>query len=546
MENRSFRNEVDRLPPEPCSPREPAGTRLALPPRAVPPATAAVGLKTAILNALPAHIARLGADGAILAVNQSWDRLRLSGPGRPCGAGDNYLRLCEQASGHFGDKAAVVARGVRAVLAGLLPEFTLEYACATEARPRWFRLIVTPMRGDGRPEGAVVMHINVSDHKRLEQQFTQAQKMEAVGRLAGGVAHDFNNLLTVINGYSEMVRDRLPPGDPARELVAEIARAGERAAGLTRQLLAFSRQQLVVPQVLDLNALVADTEKMLRRLIGEDVELAVDLEPDLGHVEADPGQIEQVLMNLAVNARDAMPQGGRLTIQTRNIRIDAAESRPGGRPGPYVLLAVSDTGCGMSEGTQARLFEPFFTTKGPGRGTGLGLATVYGIVQQSGGHIDVESARGQGTTFRIYLPRVEALAPTRKSHQGVRLRPGGRETVLLVEDEAAVRALVRVVLREGGYTVLEARHGVEALRLAEQHTGPIHLLLSDVVMPELGGRELADRLAALRPGLKILYLSGYTDDAVLRHGVQEAEAALLQKPFTPDALALKVREVLDS
>ncbi len=545
METGFPRNGSDRLYREAGSFGPPTGAALALPSRTASASEVGSGMKTAVLNALPAHIARLGPDGTILGVNQSWDRLRLAVPGRLSGAGDNYLRLCEQASDHFGDQAALVARGVRAVLAGLLPEFSLEYACGGETRPQWFRLIVTPMRGDGRPEGAVVMHVNVSDHKRVEQQLHHAQKMEAVGRLAGGVAHDFNNLLTVINGYAEMVQDRLPPGDPVRELVGEITRAGERAAALTRRLLAFSRQQLVVPQVLDLNALVADTEKLLRRLIGEDVELVADLEPALGRVQADPGQVEQILMNLAVNARDAMPRGGRLTIQTRNLRVDVSDSS-GVVPGPYVLLAVADTGCGMDEATQARLFEPFFTTKGPGRGTGLGLATVHGIVQQAGGHIAVESAPGRGTTFRIYLPRVEAVGPTRKSQQGAHLRPGGRETILLVEDESAVRALVRAVLQDGGYQVLEARDGREALQMVEQYPGPIHLLVSDVVMPELGGRELADRLAGLRPDLKILYLSGYTDDAVLRHGVREAEAVLLQKPFTPDALALTVREVLDA
>jgi two-component system, cell cycle sensor histidine kinase and response regulator CckA len=385
----------------------------------------------------------------------------------------------------------------------------------------------------GRVTGFQGADRDITERRRLEDQLRQAQKMEAIGRLAGGVAHDFNNLLTVINGFSEMLL-----GDPGlspngRELVAEIARAGDQAAALTRQLLAFSRKQVLAPKVLDLNALVREMERMLARLIGADVQLASSLDPDLGRVRADPGQLEQVLLNLAVNARDAMPRGGRLAIETRN---------GGGPAGNVVVLEVADTGTGMDAETRARIFEPFFTTKEPGKGTGLGLAVVHGIVTQSGGQIEVESAPGRGTRFRIELPRV-AGDPSTSTVGPVDL-PAGTETLLLVEDEPAVRALDRRVLSNCGYTVLEAKDGRDALRVAAEHAGRIDVLVSDVVMPHLGGRQLAERLMAARPGIKVLFVSGYTDDAVVRHGVG-AEFAFLPKPFSPARLARKVREVLD-
>jgi two-component system, cell cycle sensor histidine kinase and response regulator CckA len=371
--------------------------------------------------------------------------------------------------------------------------------------------------------------------------------MEAVGQLAGGIAHDFNNLLTVISGYSDMLLDDSQHDDHSRGLLEEIRHAGERAAALTRQLLVFSRKDVHEPRVVDLNETVQSAEKMLRRLIGEDIRLAAVLAPNLGHVKVDPGQIEQVIMNLAVNARDAMPTGGLLTIETANVDLSEgyADAHPEVWAGRYVLLAVSDNGSGMDEATKARIFEPFFTTKGVGKGTGLGLAVVHGIVKASGGHVAVYSEPGHGTTFKIYLPAVDSLRTGGISHPGIDATPKGAETVLLVEDDDGVRRLIAQTLRGAGYTVLEANHGGEAVRLAERYDGPVHLLVSDVVMPEMGGRVLAERLAAARPGMKVLFVSGYTDDAVVRHGVLEAEMAFLQKPFTPGLLVRKVRNVLD-
>jgi len=406
----------------------------------------------------------------------------------------------------------------------------------------------TAARRDGRLVAILGIGRDVTERVQLEQQLRQAQKMEAVGRLAGGVAHDFNNILTAITGYADLLAEDLPAGDPRRQDAAEIRKAAERAAGLTRQLLAFSRQQVLQSRVLDPNALVSELEKMLHRLLGEDVRLATRLPPGVGHVKADPGQLEQVIMNLVVNSRDAMPNGGQLTIETANVELDEAYAREHypARPGPYVMVAVSDTGTGMNDEVQAHLFEPFFTTKERGKGTGLGLATVYGIVQQSGGFIWVYSELGHGTTFKIYLPRVDE--PTgATARETARETPvvGGTETVLLAEDEAPVRAVARQVLERHGYTVLEAPSAEAALDVAERYSGTIHLLLTDVIMPGLSGRDLAVRLATLRPEARVIYMSGYTDDAITRHGVLEPGLAYVQKPFTPDIIARKVREVLD-
>ena len=398
----------------------------------------------------------------------------------------------------------------------------------------------------GKVVGLIGVSRDITEMKRLEEQFQQAQKMEAVGRLAGGIAHDFNNLLTVINGYGELIFNRLPADDPNREPLAEVLRSGERATNLTRQLLAFSRKQVLQPQVVSLNALLGELRKLLRPLIGEDVELSFVPDRDLGLVKVDPAQFEQAIINLVVNARDAMPDGGRLIIETRNGAWDEAfvTSHTEVRRGRYVLVAVTDSGQGMDDATQARIFEPFFTTKGPAKGTGLGLAMVYGFVKQSGGHIEVDSELGRGTTIKIYLPRADETTPAAKSAKDMKV-PHGSETVLLVEDEDAVRTLARYVLRSSGYTVLEARNGAEGLLLGERHQGALDLLLTDVVMPRMSGRELAERMAALRPDLSVLYMSGYTDDAVIRHGVLGSDTAFLQKPFTPAALVQRVRETLD-
>ncbi len=390
--------------------------------------------------------------------------------------------------------------------------------------------------------------IDETERYAAEREFRQAQKMEAVGRLAGGVAHDFNNLLTVIFGYSDVLLQGLEPG-PLHEAMQEIRRASERAAALTRQLLAFSRKQTLVPEVLDMGDVVSGMSTMVERLIGEEVKVSVVVSPGLGRVKADRGQLEQVLMNLAVNARDAMPKGGSLTFELQNVELDDAYTATHAEvePGPYVLLAISDTGTGMDAETQKRIFEPFFTTKETGKGTGLGLSTVHGIVHQSGGSIDVYSEPGRGTTFKVYLPRFAGDAAVPRSLSGIHpaLPAGsGSETVLVVEDEAVIRQLTNLILKKAGYTVLLAESPVAAERIAGSHPGPIHLLLTDVVMPGMRGPELAERLLRLRPDLRVLYMSGYTDDAIAHHGFLDAGTEFLQKPFTPLRLMQKIREVL--
>jgi signal transduction histidine kinase/ActR/RegA family two-component response regulator len=385
--------------------------------------------------------------------------------------------------------------------------------------------------------------------RNTEEQLQQSQKLEAVGRLAGGISHDFNNLLTAIMGYSDLTLNRLSEKDPLKRNLIEIKKAGERAAALTRQLLAFSRKQVLQPKVLDLNIVVSDLEKMLRRMIGEDIELTTSLQPQLGNVKADPGQMEQVIMNLVVNARDAMPAGGKVTIETANVYLDESYARQhlAVASGPYIMLAVSDTGTGMDAETQTHMFEPFFTTKEAGKGTGLGLSMVYGIVKQSGGNIWIYSEMGRGTTFKIYFPRVAASAE-KYTHSAAALDiPTGSETILLVEDADMVRDLAREVLEEiSGYRVLEAANADAAFMICEKHQGHIDLLLTDVVMPGGSGSEVSAKVRALKPDIRVLYMSGYTDDAIVRHGVLEAGLNFIQKPFTPNALALKVREVLDS
>ncbi len=399
----------------------------------------------------------------------------------------------------------------------------------------------------GAVVGTLGMLKDIGERLQLEAQLRQSQKMDAIGRLAGGIAHDFNNLLTVITGRAQLIASRLRPEEPIHRDATLVRSTADRAAALTQQLLAFSRKQVLQPHVLNLNSVVTGMEPMLRRLIGEDIELVVIPRDGLGRVKADRGQIEQVIVNLVVNSRDAMPEGGRLTIETDDVELDEADaSRQSVSAGPYVALAVSDTGAGMDEETRSRVFEPFFTTKGPGKGTGLGLATVYGIVKQSGGDIQLASEPGAGTTFTIYLPRVpETVIEVDETISTVVAMPRGDETVLLVEDEPDVRDLAREILEGSGYTVLQACDAQDAMLMAERHSGPIHLLLSDVIMPKQSGRALVERLRPLRPEMQVLYMSGYTNEAIVRHGVLDPDTLFIQKPFTPLGLAQKVRAALD-
>ena len=423
----------------------------------------------------------------------------------------------------------------------------------------------------GQPIGFRGISRDITENKKLEDQLMQSQKLETVGKLSAGISHDFNNLLTTIIGNVELALMDLGKEEPLHEIFEEIKEAGERAASLTRQLLSFSRKQILQPTVMNLNDTVRDTEKMLRRIIGEDIELRTILAPNLAEVEADIGQMEQVIMNLVVNARDAMPKGGKLTIETAHIILDEDYARVhvAVTPGSYIMLAVSDTGIGMTKEVQARIFEPFFTTKEKGKGTGFGLSTAYGIVKQSGGNIFVYSEPGKGATFKIYLPAIASAQarPPAKADRGGRARraglprveeaaPGqkkaeikeetldGSETVLLVEDDEMVRNMALKILNRYGYTVLYPTDGQEALRICREHEGPIHLMLTDVVMPGMGGRNLAEQAQVVRPDLKVLFMSGYTDNAIVHHGVLEEGIAFLKKPFTPEGMARKVREVL--
>jgi PAS domain S-box-containing protein len=400
----------------------------------------------------------------------------------------------------------------------------------------------------GNPTEVIGSWSDISERIQLEEQLRQSQKLEAIGQLAGGVAHDFNNLLTVIMGYSEMILRKLMPEDTMRNQIATIRQAGERASSLTRQLLAFSRKQVLAPKVLDLNEVVANIEKMLRRLIGEDIILKTAFAPTASPIKVDPGQIEQVIINLAVNARDAMPQGGELKIETCDLELDEEFCRlhPAAVPGRYTQLVITDSGCGMPPEVKARIFEPFFTTKGVGKGTGLGLATVFGIIKQSEGYIEVDSTIGKGTTFKIYLPAIEM----KERHPVAVVSPEsiqrGDETILLVEDEDGVRQIAKLTLEMNGYKVIEANSGREAIRQAQNFAAPIHVLITDIVMPEIGGRQVAEQVQTLHPKLKVLYMSGYIDDALVRHGITVANEAFLQKPFLPLTLAQKVREVITS
>lgn len=494
-----------------------------------------------LVEGTPIGIYRTAADGKILSVNAALLRM-MRFPDRETAlrmsSSELYLHPEERKQW-----AALMARD------GVIKDFEVQLR-RYNGEPFWARDNAHAVLGAAGEtlyfEGVLE---DISERKQLEMQLQQAQKMEAVGQLAGGVAHDFNNLLTIISGRSSMVAEKLNANDPRRDSVEEVIKAADLAAALTRQLLAFSRQQVLQPRILDLNETVANIEKMLRRLIGEDVALITSLDKTLGRIKADPGQIEQVIMNLAVNARDAMPNGGEVAVETRHVNLDPdyAVTHLNIAPGAYAMLVVSDTGVGMDERTRLHAFEPFFTTKEPGKGTGLGLATVYGIVKQSGGHIWVYSEPGKGTTFKIYLPELTAEGePLPASGALPASSAGGTETILLVEDESSLRTMVREILAARGYRVIEAENGPRALELAAAQPQPIHLLVTDVVMPGMGGRELSEQVASRHPVMKVLFISGYTDDAVIRRGALRAGSFFLQKPFSPEAIARKVREVLDT
>ncbi|HYK82143.1 MAG TPA: ATP-binding protein [Gemmatimonadales bacterium] len=495
-----------------------------------------------VIDANPSLIFVKDWDGKFTLVNQALADLYGGTVDGLIGKGDADFNRNREEVEHF-------LRDDRWVMSSAHPKFIPEET-VTDAtgNVRWFQTVKVPLVAtSGGARQVLGVATEITHRKQLETQLAQAHKMEAVGRLAGGVAHDFNNLLTAMLGATDLLLQQLGPEHPGRDDADAVRQAALRAAELTRHLLAFSRQQVLAPRALDLNALISDIERMLRRLIGEHIELRTALAPGLGVVRADPGQLEQVVMNLAVNARDAMPRGGRLLIETANVELDAgARPQVPVIPGPYVMLAVTDTGSGMDAATQVRIFEPFFTTKEMGKGTGLGLATVYGIVKQSGGYIWVDSEPGQGATFRIYLPRVEAAVEPAVPAPQPSASFEGTETVLLVEDQADVRRATQKVLEGRGYRVLVAGDGAEALRVSEQHGGPIHLLLADVVMPGMSGRDVGLALAPARPEMKALYVSGYANASIIADGALEPGLAFLQKPFTADALARKVREVLEA
>ncbi|HEY6091803.1 MAG TPA: response regulator [Gemmatimonadales bacterium] len=449
------------------------------------------------------------------------------------------------------DEIAHFLRDDREVMSSGRPKFISEEPVTNPStqETRWFQTIKIPLQlADETTPTMLGVATEITERKRLEEQLLQSQKMEAVGQLAGGVAHDFNNILTAIVGYTDLLTAEFSGNTRQMEDLEEIRKAARRAAALTRQLLAFSRKQVLEPRLIDLNDVVLNLDKMLRSLISENIELKTSLAPDLAATRADPNQVEQVIMNLAINARDAMPDGGTLTIETKNATLDQtyAAQHVAVIPGDYVMLAVTDTGCGMDEATKARMFEPFFTTKPVGRGTGLGLSTVYGIVKQSGGNIWIYSEPDKGTTFKIYLPAVEALPEDLEKTSPPRAAHGGGGTVLVVEDDDQLRRLTHRALASRGYEVLEADRGSTAIDLARRHKGPLDLLLTDIVMPDMNGRKLADTIRATRPGLRVLYMSGYPDGAIASQGILESGVAYLAKPFTTDGIIAKVREVLDA
>ncbi|MCL4860396.1 MAG: PAS domain S-box protein, partial [Caldilineaceae bacterium] len=498
----------------------------------------------AIFETANAGIALTDGDGTILEVNEAFAQMLGYRPDDLVGV--HFLTIT-----HPDERANEMQHVQRARTedgGALRPWFEKRYL-HRDGSTVWVRLAVQLLRNDtGQPWLMTAVVQNITDVKQLETQLRQAQKMEAIGRLAGGLAHDFNNLLTVINGYSDLLVRQMHPADPMRPRVEQIRAAGERAAGLTRQLLAFGRRQVIAPSVFDLNVLVADLEKMLSRLVGEHIHVSAVLSPAPGPIKADPSQMEQVLLNLVANARDAMPEGGRLTITTANVQLSSNDINryPSLAAGLYVMLTVADTGHGMDAETQAHIFEPFFTTKGAGKGTGLGLATTYGIIQQNGGVIDLYSEVGRGAIFKVLLPATdEQLPQPPPATNGDRAQAANAETILLVEDDDQIRDLACAALTANGYTVLPAANGQAALRVVAEHAGPIDLLVSDVVMPGMNGRQLSDRLLAMRPDLKVLFVSGYPAAELAPRGILAPGITLLPKPYTPDILQAKVREMLD-
>jgi two-component system, cell cycle sensor histidine kinase and response regulator CckA len=500
-------------------------------------------LLRALIDSIPDLIYVKDVTSRFVLVNTALARfLGMAAPEEIVGKADLDYFPHELAAQYYAEEQAILQSGK--------PLINREESVVNQAGDtRWLLTSKMPLRNrEGQITGLIGLGRDITDYKHIEAQLQQSHKMESVGRLAGGIAHDFNNLLTALTGYAELALDALPPTELVRTDLIEIRKLSMRAAGLTRQLLAFARKQTIERRVLNLNDLLLEIDQLLRPLIGEDIERVMRLSSDPCTIQADPVQIEQVVINLVINARDAMPNGGKLVIETANIELDHAYTRgqTGTTTSDYVLLAISDTGTGMDAAVQARLFEPFFTTKPQGRGTGLGLATSYGIIKQHDGHIRFQSETGHGTTFIIYLPRAKATAASPAPTATVPGVSAGTETILLVEDEPAVRALAARVLRAQGYHVLESADGVEALRIAQEFTGPtIHLLLTDVVMPQMGGRALAEQLRALLPGIKTLFISGYTDEAITHHGGVEPGIDLLQKPFSPRTLVQKVREVLN-
>jgi signal transduction histidine kinase/CheY-like chemotaxis protein len=490
----------------------------------------------AALDALPVQVALLDQQGTVCWLNQAWKRS--APPGFAPGSGYTQCWAAIHPQGPY--TIARLDRALRAIADGE-KEF-IEMECP---EPLTLRLAFAPLRGNGF-EGIIVTHTPLPEGENDGYDRRQAEKMEAVGRLVGGVAHDFANLLTLISGYSEIVLNRMHAAEPLRTEIDEIRKAANRGSRLTAQLLGFTRGQAVQPRVLDLNALVFDMEKMLRPIIGEHIEVQTELSPDLGRINADPGQMEQVIMNLVLNARDAMPRGGCLTIETAGVELDDETARAHAlAPGAYVKLSLTDTGEGMDAETMSHLFQPFFTTKEKGKGTGLGLSTVYGIVKQNHGDVWARSTPAEGTTFTIYLPRVEAAEEYIETpvHRGAQ---AGTETILLVEDEDGVRRLLKHILSRQGYTVLEAPDGPEAIECLTTYGGTIHLLLTDMVMPRMSGRDVGDRAVELRPGIKVIYMSGYTDDMLMRAGALGPGMSFIRKPLKVETLTARVREVLDA